>query len=66
MAARFRPVFFDFASCGHALCIPDSCADHADLTDGYAAIPGESKAVCVCFGKNVLPLEGNFYDAVNV
>ena len=32
---------FDFACCGHALCIIDSGADHADLTDEYAAVPGE-------------------------
>lgn len=30
---------FDFAKAGHALCIIDSGADHADLTDEYAAIP---------------------------
>ena len=36
-----EPVDFDFASCGHALCIIDSQASHADLTDEYAAIPGE-------------------------
>ena len=40
-----EPVDFDFASCGHALCIIDSGADHADLTDEYAAVPGEMKAV---------------------
>ena len=28
-----EPVDFDFAACGHALCIIDSGADHADLTD---------------------------------
>ena len=47
-------VNFDFASCGHALCIIDSGADHADLTDEYAAVPGEIKAVAACFGKEVL------------
>ena len=45
---------FDFASAGHALCIIDSGADHADLTDEYAAIPGELKALCALFGKEVL------------
>ncbi len=35
-----RPVSFDFSTCGHALCIIDSRASHADLTDEYAAIPG--------------------------
>lgn len=45
---------FDFAVCGHALCIIDSGADHADLTDEYAAIPYELKGVCDFFGKEVL------------
>lgn len=45
---------FDFAKAGHALCIIDSGADHADLTDEYAAIPGELKQVCAFFGKEVL------------
>ncbi len=45
---------FDFASCGHALCIIDSGADHADLTDEYAAIPREMKAVAALFGKEHL------------
>jgi galactokinase len=49
-----EPVNFDFSSCGHALCIIDSGADHADLTDEYAAIPGEIKAVAAFFGKEVL------------
>ena len=56
-------VDFDFASCGHALCIIDSGADHADLTDEYAAVPGEIKAVAACFGKEVLTQidEKDFY-----
>ncbi len=49
-----RPVKFDFSACGYALCIIDSGADHADLTDEYAAIPGEIKAVAAQFGKEVL------------
>ena len=58
-----EPVDFDFASCGHALCIIDSGADHADLTDEYAAIPGEIKAVAAYFGKDVLTQidEADFY-----
>ena len=47
-------VDFDFASCGHALCIIDSRASHADLTDEYAAITIELKEVCQYFGKEVL------------
>ncbi len=49
-----EPVDFDFAACGHALCIIDSQASHADLTDEYAAITQELKAVCAHFGKEVL------------
>lgn len=58
-----EPVNFDFASCHHALCIIDSQASHADLTDEYAAIPGELRAVCAHFGKEVLTQipEEDFY-----
>ena len=61
-----EPVDFDFASCGHALCIIDSGADHSDLTDEYAAIPGEIKAVAAYFGKEVLTQidEAEFYKAI--
>ena len=37
---------FDFTSSGYSLCIIDTGADHADLTDEYAAVTGELKAVC--------------------
>lgn len=49
-----RPVQFDFDTCGHALCIMDTGADHADLTQEYAAVPGEMRAVAAYFGKEVL------------
>ena len=49
-----RRVDFDFSAAGHALCIIDSGADHADLTAEYAAIPGEMKAVAAALGKTVL------------
>lgn len=39
---------------GYALCIIDSGADHADLTDEYASIPGEMGQVAAFFGKKVL------------
>ena len=45
---------FDLASVGYALCIIDSGADHADLTDEYAAVTTELKKVCAHFGKSVL------------
>ena len=47
-------VGFDFSAAGHALCIIDSGADHADLTDEYAAVPNELKEICAHFGKSVL------------
>ncbi len=49
-----QPLSFDFAATGHALCIIDSGADHADLTHEYAAIPNELKKVCNVFGKTHL------------
>ena len=61
-----QPVDFDFAACGHALCIIDSRASHADLTDEYAAITRELKEICAYFGKDVLrqiPRKA-FYEAI--
>ena len=58
-----RKVDFDFSAVGYALCIIDSGADHADLTDEFSAIPGELKAVAGFFGKEVLTQvdEAEFY-----
>ena len=63
---NIRSVAFDFSSCGHALCIIDSRASHADLTDEYAAIPGELKLICAHFGKDVLTQidPADFYAAI--
>ena len=44
----------DFSSYGHALCIIDTKADHADLTDEYAAIPREMKAIASYFSAECL------------
>ena len=59
-------VDFDFAACGHALCIIDSRASHADLTDEYAAITIELKNICGYFGKDVLTQidEKDFIDSI--
>jgi len=51
---EIRSVDFDFSTCGHALCILDTRASHADLTEEYAAIPQEMKSVAGFFGKEVL------------
>ncbi|MBE6835484.1 MAG: galactokinase [Ruminococcaceae bacterium] len=47
-------VKFDFASCGHSLCIVDTKGNHSDLTDDYAAIRSEMESVAEFFGKKVL------------
>ncbi len=62
------PVNFDFGACGHALCIIDTRASHAELTDEYSAIPGEIKKVAEHFGKDVLSQidEDEFYAAIPV
>ena len=51
---KVEKIHFDMAEAGYALCIIDSGADHADLTDEYAAIPKEMRQVCSFFGKDVL------------
>lgn len=54
----------DIANYGYALCIIDSGADHADLTDEYAAITSELKDLCSFFGKDYLRQipENMFFD----
>lgn len=47
-------VAVDFTKAGLALCIVDSGADHADLTDEYAAVPTECAAVAAVCGAQVL------------
>ena len=49
-----EPVPVDFSKADLALCILDSCADHADLTDEYAAVPAECRAVAAVCGGEVL------------
>ena len=57
---------FDLSAAGYALCIIDSGGDHADLTDEYAAIPEELRALCACFGLDTLREldESEFYAAL--
>lgn len=47
-------IHYDLRSSGYVLCIIDSGADHADLTDEYAAVSAEMRAVATCFGKEFL------------
>jgi len=63
---EIKPIAFDFASCGHALCIIDTRASHAELTGEYAAIAQELKGISGYFGKDVLRQveEAAFYKAI--
>ncbi|MBR6527516.1 MAG: galactokinase [Lachnospiraceae bacterium] len=60
------PLDFDFGSCGHALCIIDTRASHADLTDEYSAITNEIRSISAYFGKEVLTqiAPADFYAAI--
>ncbi len=45
---------FDITAAGYNLCIVNTGGNHADLTDDYASVPREMKAVAAYFGKKVL------------
>lgn len=49
-----RKVEFDLSKYNHSLCIIDSGADHAELTNEYASIPADMKLVAGYFGKDYL------------
>lgn len=49
-----RPMNYDFSQKGYALVVVNTGGSHADLTDAYAAIPSEMKAVAACFGESCL------------
>ena len=51
---KVEKIDVDLTTYGYGLCIIDSGADHADLTDEYAAIPGELAQLCQFFGKKYL------------
>ena len=49
-----RALQYDFAGKGYALVVVATGGSHADLTDCYAAIPAEMKAVAAYYGKPYL------------
>ena len=53
-----RPIIekvdFDITAAGYNLCIVNTGGNHADLTDDYASIPTEMKAVAAHFGKSFM------------
>ncbi len=44
----------DFGAMGHSLYVVDAGGSHAELTDEYAAIPAEMRAVAARFGQDAL------------
>ncbi len=53
-APIIEKVEFDLAKYGHSLCIVNTGGNHADLTDDYAAVPAECRAVANYFSKDYL------------
>ncbi|MDX1701672.1 MAG: hypothetical protein R3250_13685, partial [Melioribacteraceae bacterium] len=49
-----KKVQFDFQKENYSVLVVDTGGNHADLTEDYAAIPSEMKAVARIFGKEVL------------
>lgn len=50
----YESIPFDFSKYGYQLCLVATAKDHADLTDEYAAIPGEMKKAASVMGAEVL------------
>ncbi len=53
-APQIQPLPFDMTAAGYHLCIVNTGGNHADLTEDYAAVPAEMKAVAAHLGKAVL------------
>lgn len=60
------PIKVDFADYGYNLVITTTGGNHADLTDDYASIPREMKAVAALFGQKTLREvdEKDFFDNI--
>jgi len=51
---ELQAVSYDFAQKGYALVVVNTGGSHDDLTDEYAAVPAEMRAVAAHFGENSL------------
>ena len=51
---KIKPLKLNLAEEGYSLCIVDTKGSHEDLTDDYAAVPAEMKAVARALGKEYL------------
>ena len=65
---EYECIPFEFSKSGHAIVVIDTGADHADLTDCYAAIPRELAEIDAFFGASALRdvSESDFYAALPV
>lgn len=63
---KIKKLDVDFGQFGHSLCIVDTKGSHANLTDEYAAITEEMRAVSEFFGKDVLSeiAEEEFFEKI--
>lgn len=64
--AKIEKIEIDIKKFGYDLVIIDAGADHANLTEEYASIPREMKAVAAFFGKKILSevSENEFYEKI--
>ncbi|MBQ8416009.1 MAG: galactokinase [Clostridia bacterium] len=53
-APIIEKIDFDITAQGYNLCIVNTGGNHADLTDDYASVPAEMKAVAAALGKSFL------------
>ncbi len=53
-APVIEKIDFDLSNAGYNLCIVDTGGNHADLTDDYASVPAEMKAVAALLGQTHL------------
>ncbi|MDR0908942.1 MAG: galactokinase [Spirochaetaceae bacterium] len=51
---KLETINLDLSAFGYSLCVVNTGGSHADLTDDYAAVPLEMKAVAQFFGKELL------------
>ena len=51
---KVERIDFDFRRCGYVLCAVDTRTSHADLTEDYAAIPGEMRQAAAALGSELL------------
>ena len=54
VSPKWEKIWLDLAKEGYSLCIIDSGADHAGLTDEYAAVPAEMKSVAEMLDSHTL------------